>query len=385
MPKSNDARDLARGYGSVEQRPSGRWQARWREDQPDGSLAHKARTFPTKDQAEDFLRERGRKRRDGRYIPPSDLTVDQLVTGWLERGQYRWSPSTWHTYRQRVEIHILPALGQQLAATLDTPRIQQHVDRLARTFSPALVEAALQCLRSAYREAVRIGIVSHNPASSVQPPKPRRKPVVVWSAGDASTVLQHLADDILWAAVYRLMLTTGMRPGELRALRWGDLERSQGTLRIERTMSRSAQGEIVVGETTKTGRSRTVALPASTVEALNRWRAQQLAELVATGQRFANDYMFTTKSGSPLALTVWQRRHHAIIAATSVTAISLHGLRHTAATLLLAAGVNPRVVADMLGHASIATTLDVYSHPDRTQQQAAADALDAAISGAKTG
>ncbi len=375
----NEQRDLARGYGSVERTPSGRWQARWREDRDDGTTKHAARTFATKDEAEDYLRDRGRKRRDGKYIPPSDMTVNQLIAGWLERGRYRWSPSTYHTYRQRTDQHIIPALGSQIAINLDTPRIQQHIDHLARSYSPALVEAALQCLRAAYREAVRIGIVAHNPASAVQPPKLRRKPVTVWSGAEAATVLQHVAGDALWAAVYRLMLTTGMRPGECRSLRWGDLDRSSGTLRIQRTMSRSASGEIVVGETTKTGKSRTVTLPASTLDALNHWRTVQVAELLSTGKRHSHDYMFTTKTGSPLALTVWQRKHHAILAATKVTAISLHGLRHTAATLLMGAGVSPRIVADMLGHASIATTLDVYGHVNREMLATASDTLERLI------
>lgn len=382
MPrKPDDHRDLAWGYGSVERTSSNRWQARWREDRDDGTTKHAARTFATKDEAEDYLRDRGRKRRDGKYIPPSDMTVNQLIAGWLERGRYRWSPSTYHTYRQRTDQHIIPALGSQIAINLDTPRIQQHIDHLARSYSPALVDAALQCLRAAYREAVRIGIVAHNPASAVQPPKLRRKPVTVWSAAEAATVLQHVADAPLWATVYRLMLTTGMRPGECRALRWGDLERSAGTLRIQRTMSRSATGEIIVGATTKTGKARTVTLPASTLDALTHWRTAQLAMLMASGKRHTTDYLFTTEHGSPLSLTVWQRQHATIIAATGVTAITLHGLRHTAATLLMGAGVSPRIVADMLGHASIATTLDQYSHVNREMLTTASDTLERLISG----
>lgn len=377
-------RTIPRGYGRVVQRGA-RFHARWKTWDANGFETEHAKSFGTFDEAEDFLRVIGRQRRDGTYVEPDRRTVEQLIEEWLARGESGWSPNSYNTYRRKAERHVYPGLGALLAVELTTPRVQHWIDTLVKQFSASTVESALYPLRAACTEAVRLGVLTVNPASGVKVPTARPNPRVTWSGADVATVLQHLADDPFWSAIYHVATTTGVRPGELRSLRWIDYDRIDRTIRVTRTMTRSREGAIVVGGTTKGKRDRIIAVTTQTAAALNRWRTFQLEQNVASGIRHDTDFIFAIDAGTPLPQVTWQRKHAAIIRETGVPAITPHGTRHTAATLLLRAGVNPKIVSEMLGHSSVQITLDIYSHVDLDMQRTAASAIEAAIFGEKAG
>jgi integrase len=209
----------------------------------------------------------------------------------------------------------------------------------------------------------------------------RQKPIATWSAGEVAAVVSALNDEPMWSALYRLALTTGMRPGKLRALRWRDLDLDRGAVVVARTMTKDADGVVAVGDSTKTGRRRAVALPASTVAALTRWRAAQNARRLAAETWAAEPFVFDRGDGTWLPLTTWQHRHDRLIAATGAARITLHGLRHTYATLMLEGNAHPKIVADALGHVDVGTTLNIYSHASDAIQRAAADALEQRLFG----
>lgn len=372
----NPQRELPHGAGDVRQR-NGRYQARW----IDQGQRH-SRMFDTADEANDYLRERYRNRRDGRTLTRAELTVADLIRDWLERGQDDWQPSTCATHRRYAELHVIPEIGHIRADALDTLRVQQWIDRMRRDGHGAqYIDKCLRVLSAAYRQAMQLGIVRLNPATGTKRPTVRKPEIVTWSAADIATIDAALADDLYWHAVYRLALTTGIRPGELRALRWEDIDVDQRTIRIRRTMTRDAEDRVRVGTQTKTGHERTVPLTASAAEALTRWRTEQKRVQLAARRWENGGYVFTGQSGQPLGASHWQRRHAALIAATGVPAITLHSLRHTFATLAMERNVHPRIVAELLGHRSIDMTLNRYSHPSSAMQQAASEALDSALFG----
>jgi len=152
-----------------------------------------------------------------------------------------------------------------------------------------------------------------------------------------------------------------MRPGELRALRWGDVDLARALVVVRRTMTLDRQGRSIVGETTKTGRPRPIALAPLVVAALGWWRAMQPAT--------AGEHVFDRGSGGPLPLTTWQDRHERLIRETGVRRITLHELRHTFATLMLERGVHLQIVAEIMGHSSLTMT-QRYGHVTVALQQA---------------
>lgn len=371
------ARDRALPWGSgfIEARPQAdgttRWQARWR----DGDR-WRARTFRDRDDAEDHVRDVGRAKRDGRYASPVDITVSQLIADWLMRGAGDWSASTYAAYRQRTTVHVLPALGNQRVTALTTPRIQAWIDGMQRAgLAAQTIDGIVRALTGPLNAAVRLGVIGRNPAHGVKRPSIKPTPHATWTAAEVTRVMAVIADEPMWTALYRVALATALRPGELRALRWDDVDLSGGRLIVRRTMTKDREGHVVVGTQTKTGDVAAVALPSPCVRALKTWQTEQKRRRLAASRWHDDGIVFDRGDGRWIALTTWQRQQDAIIAAATVTRITLHELRHTNATLSLDAGVHPLIVSQRLRHKRIQTTLDLYSHVSETLQREATDAL----------
>lgn len=373
----NPSRELPWGAGDIRARGAG-YQARWID--PDGT--RHSRQFATADEANDFLRERWRNRRDGRHVTAANLTVADLVRDWLDRGRDDWRPTTYATNRRYADNHAIPAVGSIRADQLDTMQAQRWVDRMRREgVSAHVIANSTRVVSSAYRQAMQLGIVAANPIANTKRPPIRKPDIATWTASDIARVDAALADDPMWQALYRVALTTGMRPGELRALRWDDVDFDAGRIAIRRTITRDADDRIIVGSTTKTGRERIVTLSPAAAESLKRWRTDQRLVRMAARRWDRAGYVFTGNDGGPAGQTTWQRRHAALIAQTGVPRITAHGLRHTFATLALERGTHIKIVQEILGHQSVETTLNRYAHPSSDLRDAAANALDAALFG----
>lgn len=387
QPTGNDRR-LKWGDGWIEartdrhDRPS--FLAHWREEDPATGkrTVRRSRAFPTEDAAEAHLRDVADRQARGAYVPPERMTVAELVAGYLARGAYDWSPATRAAYRQRAAAMVVPYLGKERAVALTAPRVQHWVDTLVRKgLAPNTIDAGVRVLSGAYAEAVRIGVVPSNPVTGTKRPAIRQKPVAVWTEAEAKRVLAAVAAEPMWSAAYRLALTTGLRPGELRAVRWSDLDLDRGILVVSRTMTKDDDGHQVVGDTTKGRRQRAVALAPAAVAALRDWRKAQVAHRLAAENWHDPDLVFATGRGRLLSQRHWQAKHEAIVAAAGVRRIVPHGMRHSYATLELEAGTHPKVVSERLGHTKIQTTLDRYSHVSVDLQRAAAEAMDARLFG----
>jgi integrase len=375
MPRRprNLTRALPWGAGSVRQRGD-EWEARWTEGD-----ARPSRPFPTKEAAEDFLIARHRRKLRGGYIAPVEMTVADLLESYIERSiaYGKWKPATINLNRRLADHHILPTLKDLRVIEVEPPRLQRWVDTLARTLSPATVSMCAALLSAAFKQAVTLTIIPSNPCSVVSRPKVEQKPMVTWSVEDIAKVDAFLRDEPKWLAVYRLMLTTGMRPGELYALTWSDLDFEQNIVRIRRTITDNAEGKRVVGATPKGGKTRYVALSRSARAALLDWQNT----LVLRALKADTDYVFPSRRGSPMGENVWLGMHAHIIQRTGVPPINLHSLRHTSATLELAAGTPIKIVSERLGHKDILTTMRIYQHISVDLQRSASDAMDERLFG----
>jgi integrase len=375
MPRRprNLTRALPWGAGSVRQRGD-EWEARWTEGD-----ARPSRPFPTKEAAEDFLIARHRRKLRGGYIAPVEMTVADLLESYIERSiaYGKWKPATINLNRRLADHHILPTLKDLRVIEVEPPRLQRWVDTLARTLSPATVSMCAALLSAAFKQAVTLTIIPSNPCSVVSRPKVEQKPMVTWSVEDIAKVDAFLRDEPKWLAVYRLMLTTGMRPGELYALTWSDLDFEQNIVRIRRTITDNAEGKRVVGATPKGGKTRYVALSRSARAALLDWQNA----LVLRALKADTDYVFPSRRGSPMGENVWLGMHAHIIQRTGVPPINLHSLRHTNASIELAAGTPVKIVSERLGHKDVLTTMRIYQHVSVDMQRAAADAMDERLFG----
>lgn len=366
------------GEGSIIQRGETSVQARWLDNGK-----HRAKTFRADtldaawDVAEDFLRKIARDRRDGRYVSPSSLTVRHIVEEYAERGASRWSTNTQATYGLIIRKQIIPFLGNGRIIDLTPRAVQLWVDRLGKEkLSASLIENAKIVLSGACREAVQMGIIATNPTQGVRLPSRIIKRMPTWTPTEVRTMLAACEDDLLMRTLYVLALTTGMRPGELRALKWKDVDFPHQRLHCERTFTRDAQFRAVLGTKTKSGRDRVIAMADETIDALTRWKAAQDQRRTFYGKAWANeDFVFDRGNGEFLHANTVEHKHVRLQEVAGVTKIRLHDLRHTAATLMIEADVHPKIVSDILGHSSIAITMDRYAHPGVDLQRKAVTAL----------
>lgn len=369
---------VRRGEGSIAERVTKDGVVRYLARYHDGDRV-RSRTFATLDEAEDHLRGIGRAKRSGRYVPTAEWTVAEVVSDYLERGRDRWKPNTYATYQTILHQVIVPSIGKDRVTELTARRCQHWIDGLTRTYSPARIEIIRAVLTGALKEAVRMDVLPANPLAGVRMPRKRRADRQTWHAADVAAIMRASKPEPMMHAYYAVALTTGMRPGEIRALMWDDIDLDAGRVIVRRSMTRDEHYRPVVGDTTKTGRVRVVAVPDRAVLALRRYRAEQTERRLRTEHWADTGLVFDRGDGHVMAQQTFARHHRAMCDRAGVPYTSPHGMRHAAATLLLEAGVDVKVVADTLGHSTTTTTRDIYQHTSERLQRTAADTLGALL------
>jgi integrase len=235
-------------------------------------------------------------------------------------------------------------------------------------------------IRRALADATRWGLVPRNVALLASPPCPGRTELQVWTAADLRSFLVHVQGDRLYAP-WLLAASTGMRRGEVLGLQWPDVDLGRGRVRVRRSLVTVGHQVVVSEPKTAKGR-RSVALDPATVIAIKAWRKHQTAERLAWGPAWTDSgLVFTREDGRPLHPREVTRAFTRHVLAAELPMIRLHDLRHTHATLALAAGVHPKIVQERLGHANIAITLDTYSHAVPALEEQAAATVAALVFG----
>ncbi len=240
-------------------------------------------------------------------------------------------------------------------------------------------------LHRAFKDSVRWGRLARNPADAADPPRARPKPdaAQAWDATTLQRFLKSSAErgDRLYA-LWVVLSTTGMRRGEALGLRWADVDLEAGRAQIRQTVIQ-VRGQVVLGEPKTAQGRRAIDLDTWTVAALRTHRIRMAEERLLVGPDFADSgLVFHDPSGAPLRPESVSRSFARRVAAGGLSPLTLHGLRHTWATLALHNGVHPRVVQERLGHATIAITLGIYSHVSPTLHAQAAQSIADTMFGA---
>jgi integrase len=322
----------------------------------------------------------------GGFVEPSRMTVAQYLSGWLMsvrppavRG------GTWRGYEVNVRRHLIPRLGaiplQQLTRAAVKAAYQDlaaHGSLKGGTLTVKTAHNIHLTLRKALGDAVEDRLATHNAADGAHR-LPRDRPEMrTWTAEQLSAFLAAVAnrDDF---ALWRLAATSGMRRGELLGLRWAAADLDARRVQIVQQRVRGADGFTYGPPKTAKGR-RSIALDAVTVTALWAHRQAQGVIRPAFGPGYQDaDLVFARADGSPMDPDSVSGTFERIVRRLGLPMIRLHDLRHTHATLALAAGVHPKVVQERLGHSSVAMTLDLYSHAVPAMEADAASRIAALI------
>jgi integrase len=360
-----------RGEGAIFQRADGQWVATVSLGyKHDGKRRRRTVYGATKEEVAKKLRKLQTKADAGRLRDADRLTLSEYLTAWLEntvKGKVR--EATYLRYKVVVERQIIPHLGAVRIDKISAALVEAlYSDLQSAGASPRARQMAGIVLGTALRHAVHpLKLIDHNPCANVPKPRVPREEMKVWSGEQVRQFLQAAAGNRL-AGLYVLAIDTGARQGELFGLRWDDVDFKAGAMKIQRSLC-ELRGKFTVKEPkTKAGR-RTVQLAPFTLDALNQHRQRMLAE----GRDVKNGLMFCDEAGSFLRKSnVTRRSFRSITKQAGLPRIRFHDLRHCAASLLLASGVNPLVIKERLGHERVETTLSVYSHLMPTAQKEAA-------------
>lgn len=306
---------------------------------------------------------------------------DFLLQRWLPTVGDSLQPTTLDSYKRIIGCHIVPALGRRQLQSLRPVDLNDFYAGLSspsaarrRGLSTKTVRNIHVVLRKSLADAVKWGLLYRNPAESADPPRLRGTSglqLKTWTAEELKVFLSEVITGDRLALAYELAAMTGMRRGEILGLRWEDVSLSEGRLAVRQTVV-SVNNQITFS-TPKTERSRrSVPITPRLIPKLRRHRSTQNEERLAWGADYLpHDLVFAAEDGHPVQPDGFSKVFAQHLKNSGLPTIRLHDLRHTFATLALQAGVQPKVVSEILGHSSVAFTMDRYAHVIPAMQESA--------------
>ncbi len=373
--------------GHIYQRAKGSWTIVYDlpMDTTTGKRRQKSQTVKgTKRDAERALREVLVSIEQGSYVKPNKITLGEWLDQWCESFVVmNTTRRTYVSYRSIIDRHLKPGLGSIALSRLEPQQIQSYyAEKLARGrfdgkggLSNRSVLYHHRILSKALEQGVKMGLVVRNVAKLITPPRVARAKINVLDAEEASRFLD-IASSTMYYPLFATLLYTGLRRGEAIALKWKYID----LIRLELNVVESAyriRKEFIIKEPKSLHSRRAVSLSPSLAALLLEYREEQEFMRKQLGNTLTDeDFVFSWPDGRPLDPDAVTQAFHRIAGKAGLKNIRLHDLRHTHATLMLKAGIHPKVVSERLGHANIGITLDTYSHVLPGIQEAAAERFD---------
>jgi integrase len=376
------------GEGSISERADGRWIMRVDLGRgEDGRRRRKATYHATQADAVRSLKKLGGRAADGQLLTTSTPTVATFLEDWYAANVDSWRASTRRGYRGAIDLYLVPAFGKLRLEQLTPAAVQRWlVQHKTEHGARRRITLAHATLRSALSEAQRLQLVTINAATLVKVPQPTKRTIAPLDVDQAAAFLKVAGQHRL-GALFSVALACGLRLGEATGLKWEDVDLETGELRVRQQLQRV--GRRLVLQELKTEKSRrTLALPQVCLEALRTHRTRQLEERLKAGADWGDSgLLFTTYARRGKGRKVgaaWHPRNvlrvlHGLLADADVPRARFHDLRHSAASLLIAAGVELVEVSMLLGHSELRVTADLYSHLQKQTAAMAARHMDAVL------
>ena len=343
------------------------------------------KTFEKQKDAKAYLAKVIKDRDEGLVVQPSKMRLNEFLDKWLESAvEPRVRANTYRSYKWQLKKYVRDQLGSHRLCDISPLQIQKLYSKLNRQgLSSRVVRYTHTILNNAFGQAVKWRMLASNPCSGAELPRSRQKEAQVLTIEEVAEFVKVLPGT-RHEVLLLVALTTGMRPSEYLALQWKDVDFDGARVQVRRSLDWRRKGEWEFSEP-KTARSRrSIPIPTEVLDRLQEHRRSQAEQRLKAGPDWGNqDLVFCNGSGDPLDRQNLLRRHLRPLLQTAgiSTDLSLYSLRHSCATLMLAAGIHPKVVSERLGHSSITITLDIYSHVLPTMQVEAADKIAQVVFG----
>ena len=338
---------------------------------------------PSKREAERELAKLIHELDTGTFVKPNKKTLGEFLKEWIKSVQGNLSPRTVEGYNTVIK-RLIPALGAVPITQLKPESLQKYYSdsiingRLDGSggLSPLTVRHHHALLHRALKNAVEWGLIIRNPADAAHPPQAQSSNIDIMSESEIRIFLEA-AKQTPYYHLFHTILFTGMRRSEVLALRWADIDLLSGQLSISRSIHQLHNGSYIFRQPKSAKGRRTVALSPSTIQVLREYKNKATAERLIDGNVLKDyDLVFSRSDGSPIRPNTITRAWSDLAKQCGISASRLHDARHSHASIMLKAGVHPRIVQERLGHSTIAVTLDIYSHVSPGLQEAAAKRFD---------
>jgi integrase len=380
------AKRRGRGEGTISQRADGTWQGRVDLGRgEDGRRRRKVVYGATREAVSTALNKLLGRQADGEPLTTSTPTVRRWLDSWYATHQDEWRPLTQQLYRRAITDWISPALGALRLEKATPAVIQRWITKATADGPHEKIRIAHCVLRSAFKWAMHQRVLTYNPAALCTVPRVIHAAVTPLSA-EQSRRLVRVVETHRLGPMILTSLTLGLRIGEASGLCWDDVDLDARTLQVRQQVQVAGKGRLALVDVKTENSRRRLALPALVVSALQAHRVRQLEERLQAGPRWhTSPLVFTTADGRPLHPEHVRRALYALLEAAGLDRLKYHGLRHSAATLLLTDGTPLFDVSRILGHAQIQTTADIYGHLQPEMAAAAATRMDRLLATRKRG
>ena len=318
------------------------------------------------------------------YKEPEKMTLKEYFNQWLDKKKKTVAPGTYEHYEAYMRKHIIPALGNIKISKLDTFHIESFMEEVdEKDLAQRSKKHIYRILSNSLTDGKRYGI-DPDIMEDIDAPRVDREEIEHWTQEEVHRFLGSLKSKN-HAMPIILALATGMRRGEILGLRWSKINFDNKTISVTHQLKKDVDGVWHLSPELKTKTSyRTIKIDDDTIEILKKHKVQQEKDKLKIGPDYeGKDLVCATTTGGFIKPTYLRTVFNRTIKKSGVKKISFHGLRHTHATLLLQAGVHPKVVQERLGHRSIQTTLDTYSHLIPGIQEIAATSIQQSLFGKK--
>ena len=377
------ARKRPDGDGLVRKRKDGRWEGHIViGHKKDGTPIYKSVIAKTQKELMPKLHGAIDCYRDADLSEQGNMTLSEWIEKWLTSyAEPTLRESTVRGYRSDVRHHIKPALGNKMLRSITQRDVQKFYNALGRKtykasdgnerrLADATVRGVHMLLHEIMEAAVRSRLIVMNPTDGTVIPKLNRQPMKILNEEQLDKFMKAIRAEPLWYDFFYTEITTGLRRGEICGLKWCDLDETNGTLKICRSIHSAPGGALEVGNPKTKKGTRTILLPPSTLHVLKERRKMALTEWI---------FPSLLEPEKPTAPSAAYHRLKVILKAAGLPDIRFHDLRHTFATTALEHGLDVKTLSAIIGHISSATTIDIYSHITGAMQRQAAQKIERGI------
>lgn len=365
--------------GSIYQRDNGKWRAQV-------SLGGERLSFTgeTRKAAQKWLRNISNEIERGLTLDGAKITFEEFLAEWLSTKQHHVAQQTHAYYCQLVRDYITPALGKTRLRDLNSRQIQRFYNgKVAEGVGLRTVQKTHTVIHAALNSARKFGIIPYNPDDATNPPKPKPKTMQFLNQEQIRLLLEvaKMTKDRNYA-LYYLAIVTGMRQGELLALKWENIDLDKGILNVKLNLKRIPGGGLMLDKPKTKSSVRSIKIGPESIKILEAEKQQIAVESEAAADYWqAENFVFPSTNGTAMDPSNLIKQFRKLLKTAGLPKIRFHDLRHTAASLMLNNGIDVLVASQRLGHAQPSITLDVYGHLMPSIQNEAANILDTLISG----